>query len=184
MHAIDETTVNRLGQTLLLGESARVAERIKAFNRECYWNAVRALRQCYRTHPHAVYVEGPAISSRFPIVADHGWLEVEGAIVDPTPSWHADVDPHDFDTMPRYFPAVRYTVADLRGGRLKAMPIIQRTRAWRAPDSPYMRATVDAWAVLMPAMPRSVLATFLTTGQLPGPLPPAATLTPQEIVTP
>jgi hypothetical protein len=135
--------VNRTGQRIDLGESARVSERVAAMNKQCWWNALRGLRSVYRTTPGAAYVEGHAIS-RFGIIAEHGWIELaDGRIVDPTPSWHEYLidGTETAEQAQVYFPAVRYTVADLkarlRGRTPKRMPLSHGDEWGMDPATPY-----------------------------------------------
>lgn len=110
------TITNALGQTLDVTEAARVATKVGAWDRCCWWNAVKAMRRCYRNRPDACYVEGHAIS-KFGLVVAHGWVELGDAIVDPTPCWL-----EDGDERPVYFPGIRYTHADMKRRRTDTMP--------------------------------------------------------------
>jgi len=71
-------------------------ERIGAEAKQCYGNSMRAVMHCPE-HYNAVYVEGFAVfTNGFSI--EHGWVEVDGEIVDPTlPT----------DNM-AYFPGLRF----------------------------------------------------------------------------
>jgi hypothetical protein len=68
--------------------SKKMASIVLAQNRECYLNAIHA--QEYM--PEAVYVEGFVRMHDFPLVIEHGWLELNGEIIDPTPSAIESVD--------------------------------------------------------------------------------------------
>jgi hypothetical protein len=129
-----DTIVNRRGQTLDFAEAERVARRVNAENKECWWNAARGLRNVYRRRPGVRYVEGHAIG-HYGIVAEHGWLELPtGVIVDPTPSWHGDDGgTREAATAPVYFGAMYYTIDDLRarGHREpKQMPYVHAGDTW------------------------------------------------------
>jgi hypothetical protein len=63
-------------------ESARVANRIRARLKECYWNARRVITKL-ADYKEASYVEGMAVSSLgFPL--EHAWVIRGGLVIDPT----------------------------------------------------------------------------------------------------
>jgi len=70
-------------------------ERIEAKPQQCYYNAFKTLFYCPEYEYEAVYVEGLYLGS---FLIEHGWLEIDGEIVDPTLATHAGV----------YFPGLRY----------------------------------------------------------------------------
>lgn len=69
-------------------------KRIRAKKQQCYYNAFKALCYC-EEYKKATYVEGFAVDC---FQFEHGWIEVDGMIVDPT--------------LPRdgivYFPGLRF----------------------------------------------------------------------------
>jgi hypothetical protein len=81
--------------------SRELAQQVWAEDKDCYRNAVRAVPIL----PGAVYVEGWVITS-FGLVTEHGWIEHNGEVVDPTPTYAEQADG-------KYFPGVRYTLPDL-----------------------------------------------------------------------
>jgi hypothetical protein len=87
--------------------SRKLADIVHAKEHQCWWNALRA--QAQRTMPElrqADYVEGFVIWYRKGgAYYSHGWLELDGRIIDPTlilSSWWLD----DYEV---FVPAVRYT---------------------------------------------------------------------------
>jgi hypothetical protein len=99
------------------------------YNPGCCWaNAVQALRLYYKQLGDMVYVEGWCAMPDISMVQEHGWLEVDGAILDPTYAVPDDDDqgqgvrPHY-----EYFPAVRYRLEELKGVRLRSLPRIWKT---------------------------------------------------------
>lgn len=74
-----------------------VSERIPASIKQCWFNARRALFD-HRLNLDAVYVEGWATTKTF-ITIEHGWLETEKSIIDPTLY---------SGQLIRYFPALRF----------------------------------------------------------------------------
>ncbi len=95
--------------------SVQLARDIDAQMKECYWNALLAVR----TIPDladAWYVEG-IIVSRWPapMTIEHGWVETrDGAILDPTLALRDSVAPRRvrWPLGLRYFPVARYTGED------------------------------------------------------------------------
>jgi hypothetical protein len=138
---------NRKGQVLNIAESARACRILVAFDKECWWNAARAVRTLYRKRGDAFYVEGHAIT-KYGISCEHGWVELDGMIVDPTPSWHEPEDCHAFATAPVYFAGIRYTYEQLRRkpANPERMPFIHGDRflGWR--NEAYRRSYLDSMA--------------------------------------
>ena len=79
--------------------SAKVAEELGAVPKECYKNGVLAAIRL-----DAVYVEGHVLDSRIGFVFDHGWVEHNGEIIDPT---LVLINGHEEDYS--YFPAERWS---------------------------------------------------------------------------
>jgi hypothetical protein len=71
-------------QTKDVAASLQLRKRIRARAKQCYWNAFKAIQDVGEYH-EAVYVEGFAIMS-VPVVHvfEHGWIEKEGKVIDPT----------------------------------------------------------------------------------------------------
>lgn len=118
---------NALGQTLDLAEARRVADVVRAVDKQCWHNSLKALRRCYRGRRDVRYVEGHALHV---IPTEHGWLEVGGHIVDPTPVWQ------DAEQPPLYFPGLRYTAAMLKGISAEGfLPAVHRNGRWWSCDT-------------------------------------------------
>ncbi len=79
--------------------SRRLARTLQAEPRHGYTNALKAL------HPSMQYVEGLRVGSGSLLPFDHGWLEGNGAIVDPTLPL---LDPNNEEEW-RYFAAFRWS---------------------------------------------------------------------------
>lgn len=125
--------------------SRRTARRIEGINRECWWNARRAMSRIKR--PGVFYVEGHTVPDGMPIVADHAWLEIEGVcVVDPTPVYA--------NGTPRaYFAARRFTLEEMRAAVKASRGQVPLTTAgdWMAPlrhpdwRRSYIEAETWAW---------------------------------------
>jgi hypothetical protein len=63
-------------------ESIRVQRLVRANRKQCFRNAVRVV-QCVPGYEDADYVEGVTVSPNHN-VTEHGWVELNGVIVDPT----------------------------------------------------------------------------------------------------
>jgi hypothetical protein len=63
-------------------ESQRIGKRVRARQKRCYWNAFRVV-QDVAEYADAEYVEGMVVE-RHGLVLEHGWVEKDGVIVDPT----------------------------------------------------------------------------------------------------
>ena len=120
-------------------------KRIDVREQECYYNCFKTLLYCKEYSQEAVYVEG--IYLGMPI--EHGWLEIDGQIVDPTLPTDTGI----------YFPGLRYKgISELS----KAMqspkkrydgdfPIFYRF-GWGGHDSPEFRSARDASIAFLQAM--------------------------------
>ena len=150
--------------------SVAIGKRIRARRSHCYHNAFRALDHL----PSAVYVEGIAVRSSTgdnpPMPIEHGWLEHEGAIVDPSLRLLGGAD-----RMVGYCPGLRFTGAELfealrtvpKGKESDDLPIFYRF-GWGGGDSAGM---VAAWiaayelmGVEVPPMWRESLAKLRARG--------------------
>ena len=116
-------------------ESQRVGKLVRAKSKRCYYNAFHVIMEVPE-YANADYVEGMAVMGG--LVIEHGWVEKEGVIVDPTLPEREAV----------YFAGLRF-----RGGRGLAealripkpdrsrddLPIFSRF-GWGGVDSPEFRA--------------------------------------------
>jgi hypothetical protein len=132
-------TSNNLNRAL----SKQAAKMIKAVPKECWRNATRSLL----TRPelaHAHYVEGWIVLPALPVPLEHGWLELDGQIIDPTPvTWKS---------RHAYFAALRLSKDDLLQALREdtALPIVWRY-GWGGMKHPaYAQAYQDAWWVDVP----------------------------------
>lgn len=85
--------------------SREVGRTIGAKDKDCFFNSVMAVAAM---PDGAVYVEGYGVADDFRIICEHGWVEFNGEIIDPTPAWNND------RTTRKYFPVRRYTLAEIR----------------------------------------------------------------------
>lgn len=121
-------------------ESQRVGKLVRAKGKQCYHNAFRVVMES-PGYAKADYVEGLAVFDDA-MVIEHGWVEKDGVIVDPTLPSEQLV----------YFPGLRF-----RGQRGLAeavrIPKPKRTRedlpifyrfGWGGIDSPEFRAALVA----------------------------------------
>jgi len=120
-------------------ESQRVGERVRAKAKQCYYNAFHII-MTLPEYANADYVEGIAVMGG--LIIEHGWVEKDGAIIDPTLP----------DRKAVYFPGLRF-----RGDAGLAMalqipkpeyttedfPIFYRF-GWGGIDSPEFRAALVA----------------------------------------
>ena len=119
-------------------ESQRVGKLVRARAKQCYRNAFRVIEEVPE-YANADYVEGMAIFAFFPI--EHGWVEKDGVIVDPTLPLKQGV----------YFPGLRFTGQRGLAEALRItkpeytaeLPIVYRF-GWGGIDSPEFRAALIA----------------------------------------
>lgn len=101
--------------------SQKLAKRVDAEDKQCFLNSIYALSAI--GEDSAVYVEGYVVNHKFSLVAEHGWLEFKGEIVDATPCYHTE----DRDDTRTYFPVRRYTRDDvmkrLRSRKKVSLPL-------------------------------------------------------------
>jgi hypothetical protein len=79
-------------------KSHKLQKAIRAKNQQCYANVWKAI-ETQEENKNATYVEGMAVLNG--LVLEHGWIEHEGEIIDPT--W----DDSDGDDV-AYFPGLRF----------------------------------------------------------------------------
>lgn len=108
--------------------SLDIGTRIKARVKECWSNSVLALLVLPELE-NAYYIEGFAYNDNgIPIPVEHGWIEHEGQIIDPTWAVHLP------DSKGIYYPVYRYNKAS----------VTKRTRGkWGLPY--YSRDYQKAW---------------------------------------
>ena len=124
--------------------SQRLAQAIDAEDQACWRNAYLCLA---RLDGAAVYVEGWAVTRG--VAREHGWLELDGHIVDPTPAYLEDAPAV-------YFPGLRFTPQEARRTVETRSPTCEPgdfPLAWRwgwgGADAPEYRAAFDAaWAYI------------------------------------
>ena len=78
-------------------ESARVRRLVRARPQQCYYNSFHVIFEVPE-YAKADYVEGLAVND-YQMVIEHGWVEKDGVIVDPTL----------IDGDLTYFPGLRFT---------------------------------------------------------------------------
>lgn len=81
------------------GLSATLArdKRVGARKRQCFKNAFNVVMYCPE-FAHATYVEGIVVATKLSMLIEHGWLEIDNQIVDPTLT----------DAHWTYFPGLRF----------------------------------------------------------------------------
>jgi hypothetical protein len=82
--------------------SEELCDLVGAQNKDCFKNSVLASMAT----PGSFYVEGWAITS-FGLVVEHGWVEKDGEVIDPTPVYVQNLD------NTKYFPGVKYTSKEI-----------------------------------------------------------------------
>ena len=121
-------------------ESKRVKRLVRATAHQCYWNAFQVVQRIPE-YSDAEYIEGMAVNNHG-LALEHGWVEKDGMIVDPTlPS----------DKLV-YFPGLRFKglrglIEALRIPRpehtTETFPIFYRF-GWGGIESPDFRAALIA----------------------------------------
>ena len=116
----------------------RVAETIEAESQSAWRKALLAL-QADPAVEEGLYVEGWAVLLDSLLIIEHGWLEIEGQIVDPT-RWDRHV---------AYFPALRFDRDQVLEVLVDCpdLPVTWRCgpRIWDSPT--YHQAWQDAFAL-------------------------------------
>ncbi len=118
-----------------IAESKRVGKLVRSISKQCYLNAFRVVHNVPE-YAKADYVEGMAVLGGMPI--EHGWVEIDGVIVDPTlPMHHGE-----------YFPGLRFS------GQYGLAEALQRFKStelpffyhfgWGGVDSPEFKAALIA----------------------------------------
>jgi hypothetical protein len=133
---------NKQGRSQMkdITESKRARRQVRAKAKQCYHNAFRVVFEIPE-YAHADYVEGLAVIKKG-LVIEHGWIEKNGMIVDPT------LPEDELD----YFPGLRFKG---RRGLAEAMqiPKPRRTRddlpifyrfGWGGIESPEFRLALAA----------------------------------------
>lgn len=117
-------------------------DRLGVLPKQCWWNALRAAKALAKRKGVKVeYVEGYAVMRDFRIPYAHGWIEVNGEVVETT---------HD-EPAAAYFAGVRY---DPKTTRAKStMPL-----AYRAQDERMTVAMVAAHAEAFGVTPEDMRA--------------------------
>jgi hypothetical protein len=121
-------------------ESKRISKLLRAKSQQCYYNAFRVIMDIPE-YAEADYVEGLAVIDQA-VVIEHGWVEKDGMIVDPTLPSEEMV----------YFPGLRFEGQRGLAAAVK-IPKPKRTRedfpifyrfGWGGIDSPEFRAALIA----------------------------------------
>ncbi len=124
-------------------------QRIGAKPKQCWKNAFKILLYCDEYEYEAVYVEGIFVDTVASFEIEHGWLEVDGQIVDPTLPLHDGV----------YFPGLRYkgmqelspAMREARDHQPNGVPIFYAF-GWGGHDSPEFRSAREASMAFLQAM--------------------------------
>jgi hypothetical protein len=102
--------------------SLSIADKVLTIPKQCWSNALRALRRCKKQLKDAYYVEGH-IELLENFFIQHGWLELpDGTIIDPTRAYLEKYHGHEPDNR-TYHPLLTYTLADLKGVRGTDLPL-------------------------------------------------------------
>ncbi len=80
-----------------LSEALAKDKRVRARKRQCFKNAFNVVSYCPE-FANATYVEGIVVATKLPLLIEHGWLEIDNQIVDPTLT----------DAHWTYFPGLRF----------------------------------------------------------------------------
>lgn len=118
-------------KTLDTALSAQLAKTVRAPSKECWLNAFRAMHE----RPGLRYVEGWCVLNG--LLVEHGWLETDTAIVDPTLYRHPPA---------RYFAGLVFTPA-AASSTLQVLGTGELPIAWhmrQAPEFAPYKAAFDA----------------------------------------
>lgn len=110
--------------------SADLAKAIRAQPKQCWLNAFRVMHE----RPGLRYVEGWIISDGDGLLIEHGWLETDTAIIDPTLYRQPPA---------RYFAGLVFTPAEAQRA-LSELNRVELPIAWQQPDKPAYKAAFDA----------------------------------------
>lgn len=145
-----------------VSRSRALARRIEAVNKSCWWNAVKGMRYIasrrsglFAVKSELWYVEG--FANGLVPGAEHGWIEMDGRIVDPTPVW-CGLSYRESWKPATYFPGRRFSVAELNVLRPVELPVSRMLR-----EPAYREAHMQAMETLFPTY-----RSFLTTVQEAG----------------
>jgi hypothetical protein len=118
----DITDAEWEGQPYDYKRSLFMAKQVWTVPKQCWSNAVRALRTRRKLVRDAWYVEGYVeLFENFFI--QHGWLELSGGtIIDTTRAYLEKYHGHAPDQR-GYHPVLKYTLADLKGVRGEQLPL-------------------------------------------------------------
>ncbi len=110
--------------------SLELSNRVPTVPKQCWSNAVRALRTCRKQLSDALYVEGHILIYGT-VYLEHGWLTLpDETIIDTTRAYiktHFNDEPDDR----LYYPVATYSLDDLKGVRLEDLPLsIADMRVW------------------------------------------------------
>ena|SRR6266566_395512 len=99
-----------------------MAKEVWTVPKQCWSNAVRALRTRRKVVRDSWYVEG-FIEFIPGLYLEHGWLELpDGTIIDTTRAYLEHYHGHKHDEY-HYYPVLKYTLADLKGVRGSQLPL-------------------------------------------------------------
>ena len=99
-----------------------MANQVWTVPKQCWSNAVRALRTRRKVVRGGFYVEG-FIEFIPRLYIEHGWLELpDGTIIDTTRAYLEKFYGHESDDRV-YHPVLKYTLADLKGVRGSQLPL-------------------------------------------------------------
>jgi hypothetical protein len=116
---------------------------------QCWYNSFKTMFYCKEYERDAVYVEGILVDNGSSFDCEHGWLEIDGQIVDPTLP--------DDDGF--YFPGLRYNgmrelseaMRETKDRQPNGVPIFS-AYGWEGETSPEFRAAREASMAFVKAM--------------------------------
>jgi hypothetical protein len=123
-------------------------KRIGVKQNQCWYNSFKTLFYCQEYEYEAIYVEG-MLADVSGFCTEHGWLEIDGQIVDPTL-------PEDDGY---YFPGLRYkgmpelseAIKETKDRQPNGVPIFS-AYGWQGETSPEFRAAREASMAFVKAM--------------------------------
>ena len=139
----DMQQTHHLCKQLNLQLSQQAAKHVNAVPKACWQNAYRALLQVPALSS-GCYVEGWIVDVNLPIPIEHGWVELDGQIIDPTPVMWRDTH--------AYFPGLRFTKTEVLQtvSDATALPIVSRYGVEGIKSPAYRQAWRNAFFFGMP----------------------------------
>lgn len=138
---VDRELSKRLAEGVAKIHFRKQAADTPSETKQCWYNAYTAAMYLAHLVGDAVYVEGWAVRLKDGEVFEHGWLEREDEILDPT-LWDEDLG---------YFAGLRFTLDEVERVKIETagtseseLPLAWRIGGWSGSDDPAYREAYEA----------------------------------------